>query len=79
VRSKLGGILRLRTYEPVAITNAPAIPATGSNPNSFYAIVDAGKPLVTNPATLPTVKLRAAHTVDFATVAGGVYVITPTP
>ena len=79
VRSKLGGNLRLRTYDPVSIANAKATPATGANPNSFYAIVDAGKPEITNPATLPTVKLRATHTVDFATVAGGVYVITPTP
>jgi alpha-L-fucosidase 2 len=79
VRSKLGGNLRLRTYDPVAIANAKATAATGANPNPFFAIVDAGKPEITNPATLPTVKLRATRTVDFATVAGGAYVITPAP
>ena len=79
VRSKLGGILRLRTYEPVSIANSKATVAIGPNPNPFFAIVDAGKPIVTQPATLPTVRLRTAHTVDFATAAGGVYEITPTP
>ena len=75
VRSKLGGNLRLRTSEPVTIANAKPVAATGANPNSFYAIVEAGKPLITNPAALPTVKLRATHTVDITTVAGGIYVI----
>jgi alpha-L-fucosidase 2 len=75
VRSKLGGNLRLRTSEPVAIANTKPVAATGANPNPFFAIVEAGKPLITNPAALPTVKLRATHTVDITTVAGGIYVI----
>ena len=77
VRSKLGGNLRLRTYDPVTVANAKATAATGANPNPFFAIVDAGKPEITNPATLPTIKLRANHTVDLSTTAGGTYVITP--
>ena len=79
VRSKLGGNLRLRTAAPVTVGGAEAKPAvaSGANPNPFFAIVDAGRPEVMPSATLPGVKLRATRTVDFATLPGGIYAITP--
>lgn len=79
VRAKLGGHLRLRTADPVAISGAtaPPVAATGANPNPFFALVDAGRPEITQADALPTVALRATRTVDFATVAGGVYTIAP--
>ena len=79
MRAKLGGHLRLSTAVPVAISRATAAPvaATGANPNPFFALVDAGRPEITQPDALPTVALRATRTVDFATVPGGVYALAP--
>ena len=79
VRAKLGGYLRLRTADPVAISGAtaPPVAATDANPNPFFALVDAGRPEITQADALPTVALRATRTVDFAAVAGGVYAIAP--
>ena len=76
VRSKLGGNLRLRTNEPVAVDGATPANAQGANPNSFYRIVDAGKPIVARGASLPEVKLHPTRTVDFDTRPGGTYPIT---
>ena len=78
VRSKLGGNVRLRTYEPVSVEGAMVRPASGANPNRFYQTVAAGKVLIANGVTLPDVRTKLAHTVDIATAKGGVYVITPT-
>lgn len=79
VRSKLGGNVRLRTAEPVAIDGATPRDASGANPNSFYRIVAAGKPIIADGAKLAEVSVRPAHTVDFETRPGGAYPITPRP
>jgi alpha-L-fucosidase 2 len=79
IRSRLGGNLRLRTAAPVTIAGATAKPATGSNPNPFFALVDAGQPQITNSDTLPKLALRPTQTVDFATTPGGIYTLTPQP
>ena len=77
IRSTLGGHLRLRTYQPVAVSGAVATPARGPNPNPLYRLVDAGQPLVANPAALPSPRLRPAHTLDISTAPGGRYEISP--
>ncbi len=84
IRAPLGGNLRLRTSGPVAIETtagsggaAIAKPARGTNPNPFYRFVDAGNPIVTKPEALPEMKVRPSHTVDFATAAGGTYIVRP--
>ncbi len=86
VRSKLGGNLRLRTAEPVKIATTDRGSATpkpvaqnapnGVNPNSFYRIVAAGKPLMAEGAKLADVQVPATHTVDVMTTAGGACLIT---
>ncbi len=79
VRSKLGGNVRLRTNSPVTITDAKAAaaPASGANPNPFYHIVDAGKPIIAEGAKLADVAVRPTHTVDVATTPGATLTITP--
>ena len=79
VRSKLGGNLRVRTNQPVilACDTSKARPAIGPNPNPFFRIVDAGKPIVAPGAKLPSVKVPATHTQDVPTPAGGWVVVTP--
>lgn len=78
VRSQLGGNLRLRTYEPVIIAGqtAKVVTAGVANPNHFYRIVDAGKPIIAAGAKLPDVTIRPTQTVDLATTAGGTYAIS---
>ncbi len=80
VRSTLGGNLRLRTNEPATIAGgsgrAKPAPMPAANPNPFFHIVDAGKPILAAGAALPAVKVRPAHTVDLATTAGANYTIT---
>lgn len=81
VRAALGGNLRLRTNEPVTIAGGSAsakpAPAIAANPNPFFHIIDAGKPIIAAGAALPVVPVRPAHTVDIATTAGATYAITP--
>ncbi len=81
VRSQLGGHLRLRTPAAVTVSanGAPVAPAavTGANPNPFFAIVSAGQAVVSTAAALPPLAARPTTTLDVATKAGGVYVITP--
>jgi alpha-L-fucosidase 2 len=76
VQSKLGGNLRLRTSEPVMIEGARATAATGANPNPFFRVVAAGKPIMASGAALPEIQVRATQTVDVTTTAGRTYIIT---
>jgi len=78
LRSKLGGNLRLRTNEPVTISDgATRTPALGQNPNPFFRTVAPGQPIIAPGATLPDIKVRPAHTVDLATTPGTTVVIAP--
>jgi alpha-L-fucosidase 2 len=79
VRAKLGGNLRLRTNEPIALArgNAKLIAASGANSNPFFQIVNAGKPIIASGANLAEVNVKPTHTVDIATTAGGTYSFVP--
>jgi alpha-L-fucosidase 2 len=46
LRSRLGGVARVRTASAVRVEGAPAAPAAGPNPNPFYSVHDPGPPLV---------------------------------
>ncbi len=78
VRSKLGGVLRLRTSMEVEVSGGAVRPAKGGNSNPFFQIVAAGKPQIAengeNSEMLAiAMDFPAAPTVDIETVAGGVY------
>jgi alpha-L-fucosidase 2 len=77
VRSKLGGPLRLRTAAPVTVEGAAPRPAAGANPNPFYRHVDAGRPVLADPSTLPAVRVPPVTTIDFPTTAGASYALRP--
>jgi alpha-L-fucosidase 2 len=79
VRSRLGGLCRLRTPGPVVMAGGPTKPARGANPNPFYRVVDAGTPRIANPDALPALSVPASQAVDLDTRVGGVYTITPAP
>jgi alpha-L-fucosidase 2 len=79
IRSTLGGNCRLRTDAAVNIAGAAATVARGENPNPLFHTVAAGTPVIAQPLTLPPLKTRATHTIDFATRAGATYTLTPAP
>jgi alpha-L-fucosidase 2 len=55
LRSRLGGIARVRTANTVTVSGGSARPAAGANPNPFYRVHDPGAPVVAPgaPAALP--------------------------
>jgi alpha-L-fucosidase 2 len=76
VRSKAGGVLRLRSYWPLVVAGGRARLAQGENPNPFYSTVDAGKPQLTAGVSAPKTALRPVHTYDLEATAGGSYTVT---
>ncbi len=46
VRSRLGGVARVRTAQAVKVTGGTSRPASGANPNPFYRVHDPGAPIV---------------------------------
>ena len=76
LRSRLGGVARVRTAAPVRVSGAPAAPASGPNPNPFYRMHDPGEPIVhpSAPATVPTV--RAGVVTDIRTERNGQVILS---
>jgi alpha-L-fucosidase 2 len=75
IRSRLGGRCRLRTPQPVSVTGAESRPADGSNPNPFYRLHDAGRPVVTNAASLAMPPVQTGIAVDIDTTMGQEFVV----
>ncbi len=73
IRSKLGGVLRLRTPVEVMIRGATARDARGDNPNPFFNLAPAGRPQIADGARLPEPALAATKTIDLETTPGGIY------
>jgi alpha-L-fucosidase 2 len=73
IRSRLGGMCRVRTPSPVTVTGASARPATGSNGNPFYRVHPVADPIVAPGAMLGTVPTIGGSIIEFETVPGGDY------
>jgi alpha-L-fucosidase 2 len=58
ITSKLGGVCRVRTYDPVKLMEGDARPAEGPNPNPLFQVVEAGKPKIASGAVLPPLQRR---------------------
>ena len=67
LRSRLGGIARVRTATPVQVSGAPAAPASGANPNPFYRVHDPGAPIVHPNAPAAAAASRAGVVIDIRT------------
>ena len=76
IRSKLGGICRVRSAAPLRVTGATARPASGPNANPFYSAHAVATPIVASGAQLPTVTPPAGTLLEFTTEAGGSYQLT---
>ena len=56
LRSRLGGVARVRTAVPITVTGGTASPAAGVNPSPYYRVHDPGTPIgapAGAPAALP--------------------------
>ncbi len=71
VRSKLGGVLRLRSFVP--LKGKGLAEAKGANPNPFYATPEVKKPLISAEITPQQPMLYKVYEYDVQTEAGQTY------
>ncbi len=76
LRSRLGGVARVRTAQPVRVNGAPSAPGAGVNPNPFYRLHDAGTPVVAPGAPVSAAPARGGVVVDIRTERNGQVVLT---
>jgi alpha-L-fucosidase 2 len=73
IRSKLGGICRVRSAVPFTVTGVAASPRSGPEFNPFYRVHPVAAPIVASGAQLPNVPAPAGTTLEFTTEVGGSY------
>ena len=76
LRSRLGGVCRVRSASPLRVSGAVARPPAGENPNPFFKVHDPGRPDIAPGATLPVADTPPGSVVDIPTEAGGSYTLT---
>lgn len=75
VHSRLGGHCRVRTAAPLAGAGLALRPAAGANPNPFYQTPQVPAPRVADGVRVGAPEVAEYVECDFATVAGGTYVL----
>jgi alpha-L-fucosidase 2 len=73
VRSRLGGVCRVRTPARVAVSGATTRAASGPNPNPFYRVHAVADPIVAQSAALATTEPFPSQVIEFETTPGGSY------
>jgi alpha-L-fucosidase 2 len=76
VRSRLGGVCRVRAATPFGVSGAAAHAAQGPNRNPFYRVHAVSAPIVAAGATVARTQAPAGTVLEFDTIAGGTYRIT---
>ena len=79
IRSRLGGVARVRAAIPVTVNGHPAPGARGPNPNPFFRVHDPGPPEVADASALAPIALPSGHVIDISTAPGGTYVLRSAP
>jgi alpha-L-fucosidase 2 len=74
IKSNLGGNCRIRVPNGVALIDGMH-PASGINPNPFFATAEIQKPIIVDSTKLKPVNLRPTFLYDLSTQAGGTYTI----
>jgi alpha-L-fucosidase 2 len=78
VRSKLGGICRLRVYQPLKADGKFTMKeGTGENANPFYTVENIKTPIVSPQAQIGKTELVSSRLYDVVTEAGTVYTFIP--
>jgi len=73
IRSRLGGVCRVRSAAPFTVTGVSARHASGPSANPFYRVHAVAQPIVAAGAQLPRVAAPTGTTLEFTTEAGGSY------
>ena len=76
LRSRLGGVARVRTTHAIMVSGAPAAPAGGVNPNLFFRVHDPGAPAGTGAAAAATVGSPRGVVTDIRTERNGAVVLS---
>jgi alpha-L-fucosidase 2 len=76
LRSRLGGVARVRTAAAVRVEGAPTAPAAGPNPNAFFRVHDPGTPVVHPNAPRSAVPARTGVVTDIRTERNGRVTLT---
>ena len=76
VRSRLGGVCRVRAAAPFGVSGGSAHAAQGPNRNPFYRVHAVSAPIVAAGATVAQTQAPGGTVLEFDTVAGGTYRIT---
>ena len=77
LKSNLGGNCRIRVPNEVAL-NYGMSPASGINPNPFFAAAEIKNPIISDSTKLRSVNLQPTFLYDLPTQAGGIYTIVGT-
>ena len=77
IRSRLGGLCRVRSAGNLTVTGAQARSAQGPNPNPLFGVVDPGFPLIDPGAALTKSMRSPAVTIDIDTRPGQTFVLLP--
>ena len=75
IRSRLGGLCRVRAATPFTVEGAAGRPAGGVNRNPFYAVHPTAAPTVAAGATMPAPAVVRATTLEFDTTPGASYTL----
>jgi hypothetical protein len=74
IKSNLGGNCRIRVPNEVALIDGMH-PASGINPNPFFATAEIQKPIIVDSTKIKPVNLKPTLLYDLSTQAGGTYII----
>jgi len=75
LRSRLGGVARVRTQAPITVNGRAMRPASGRNPSPFYRVHDPGRPEIADPSKIAVITALRGHVIDIPTTSGGQYLI----
>ena len=73
IKSTIGGNLRLRVHNTLAMDGMTLVKAEGDNPNPLFEKQEISRPLVSEKAPLKGVELKDSYLYDVATEAGQTY------
>ena len=73
IKSTIGGNLRLRVHNTLAMDGMTLVKAEGDNPNPLFEKQEISRPLVSEKAPLKGVELKDSYLYDVATEAGQIY------
>ena len=76
LRSRLGGVCRVRTQAPPRVAGGQVRPASGPNPNPFYPVPRPASPVIVDVTKVSRTELPPTLASDLATERGREYVLT---